>query len=107
MTNPRLRLALTQRAQQQGLATQKDLTEATLRATKAEALYRDAPKDTEAAVQRKVDALQRAQRITELQVDVQRRHLNTDKLLADRVGDTTRAEQIAQHREVDIKVSEA
>ena len=101
-------LKILEMQQKQGLATEGQVQAARERAAEAEALYRDAVKDSASAVERKTKALESSRSVVDSQIAVTRAWLQSEEQLAQSVGNMARVLDVRiQQKQLDIKTSEA
>ena len=94
--------------QKEGLVTEGQVQAARERAAEAEALYRDAVKDSATAVERKTKALESSRSIAEAMISVERARLQAEETAAAAIGNTVRVVDLRiQQKQLDIKTSEA
>lgn len=101
-------LKVLEKQQQEGLVTEGQVQAARERAAEAEALYRDAVKDSATAVERKTKALESSRSVAEAMISVERARLQAEEQAAAAVGNTVRVVDLRiQQKQLDIKTSEA
>lgn len=101
-------LATVTAAEQNGMASRAEVAAATERAAKAEGLYRDALKDSEQAMQRKVAAAQSTLQVTTAQIDVERTLLEATLKAAQANGDSRASmEATIALKQLDIRTTQA
>jgi tape measure domain-containing protein len=101
-------LAAMQSAQERGLATAEQVREAQTRLATAEALYKDAVKDSAEALDRKVRAIQGSLSVTEAQINLDREKINTEIAWARETGNSYLVlERSIALKQLDIKLAEA
>lgn len=101
-------LAAVTAAEQNGMASRAEVAAATERAAKAEGLYRDALKDSEQAMQRKVAAAQSTLQVTSAQIDVERTLLDATLKTAQANGDSRASmEATIALKQLDIRTTQA